>query len=143
MLGRFDFSEFIVGILQQLPIPDLSETQTSLLGALALRCVELKRSLDSANESSHAFHVPALLQIEAAMVAERIVFWQDQISGGERRLVEHQQKIDDIAVTLYGIEGEDRRAIEESLNGGDDASVSAEEDADEGNRGTRKRHAGG
>lgn len=138
MLGRFDFPEFIAGILQQLPIPDLSETQTSLLGALALRCVALKRSLDSANESSHAFQLPALLQIEAAMLAERIVFWQDQVSGGKRRLVENQQEMDDIAFELYGIEDEDRKAIEGSLSGGDgtvgsgeDGSASEAEDTDE------------
>lgn len=99
-----------------------------MLGNLALRCLDVKRQCDTANEISHVFHLPALLRTNAETLGERLALWQDRISGSKRRLAEHQREIDDIAFRLYGIEGEDRRVFEESLGGGEDAAVLAEDD---------------
>ncbi len=132
------FGSYEVGVIQRTPVPDMPESQAKMLGDLALRCVDVKREFDTANEPSHAFHLPALLQVEGVTLEERLERWQDLVFDGERQLTEYQRKIDDTAFQLYGIEGEDRRAIEESLSGGDGTSVSAEdggateaEDADE------------
>ncbi len=118
------FGSYEVGVLQRTPIPDLQWTQAERLGELALVCVDVKRDLDSANETSHAFSLPALLQAEAATLQERPARWQERVLDGERQLAEHQREIDDTVFRLYDIEGTDRRVIEESLNGGDGAVIS-------------------
>ncbi|MBA3473328.1 MAG: hypothetical protein H0T57_08925 [Rubrobacter sp.] len=46
----------------------------------------------------------------------------------ERQIAEHQREIDDVVFNLYGIEGADRQAIEESLG---EASTAVSSDGDE------------
>jgi hypothetical protein len=60
------FGSYEVGVIQRTPVPDLDNPQGARLGELALACVELKRDLDRANETSHVFHLPALLQVAVA-----------------------------------------------------------------------------
>jgi hypothetical protein len=95
-------------------VPDLDNPDGERLGELALQCVELKRNLDRANEISHVFHLPALLQCPTGTLAERSAARAQRVAATEQQLAAHQQAIDDIAFRLYGIEGEDRRAIEQS-----------------------------
>lgn len=122
------FGSYEVGVIQRTSIPDMPETQAEVLGDLALRCVDVKRGFDTANEPSHAFHLPALVQAKGGALEERREGWQGLVSDGERQLTECQREIDAIAFQLYGIEGEDRRAIEKSSNSEGDESVSAEND---------------
>jgi hypothetical protein len=117
MLGRFGFPEFIIGVLQQLPIPPLNSFQETKLSKIWVDCVNLKRNLDRANETSHVFRLPALLQVEGRTLAERITNWQTNEAETERKLAEYQRQIDEIAFQLYGIEGEDRQSIEQTLCG--------------------------
>lgn len=132
------FGSYEVGVIQRTPVPDVSEAQAEVLSDLALRCVDVKRGLDNANETSHAFHLPALLQVEGVTLQERPARWQDQVLDRERQLADYQREIDDIAFQLYGIEGADKRAIEESLGSeasppisSDNEELSEVEDADE------------
>jgi hypothetical protein len=120
-----------VGVIQRTPVPELAEADAKHLGDLALRCVEIKRGFDTASETSHVFHLPALLQAEGATLSERLARWQGRVLDGERQLAEHQREIDDIAFELYGIDREDRRVIEESLSDGNGALVS---DVDESSK---------
>jgi hypothetical protein len=106
------FGSYEVGAIQRTPVPDLSGEQGIKLGELARSAVDLRRSLDTANETSHAFHLPALLQVPGATLAERAAAWQARVADAERRLAEHQREIDDIAFRLYGIDGEDRKMME-------------------------------
>jgi hypothetical protein len=115
-----------VGVIQRTPVPEVPETETQMLSKLVTCCIEVKRKLDTANVSSHAFCLPALLQAKGVTLEERLNRWQGLVLAGERQLAEYQKKIDDIAFQLYGIEGEDRQAIEESLSGGDSAADSGE-----------------
>jgi len=131
MLGRFGFPEFVVGVLQKLPVPDLSGKEATKLGQLALLCVVLKRSLGTAHETHHVFQLPALLQVEGQILEKRVVAWAARVAETEQRLAAHQREIDDIAFKLYGIEGEDRAAIEASLNGGAAEVASEAEGQDE------------
>ncbi|MBA2442565.1 MAG: hypothetical protein H0V53_09195 [Rubrobacter sp.] len=101
-----------VGVIQRTPVPDLSGAEAEPLGELALRCVDLKRGLDTADETSHAFTLPALLQVEGDTLAERVAGWRGRVSGAERELAESQREIDDISFRLYGVPEEDRREIE-------------------------------
>ena len=116
-----------VGVIQRIPVPELPEAEAERLAVHALHCVDIKRSFDSANETSHAFRLPAILQAEGVTLEERLERWQELVYDGERQLTEYQREIDDTAFQLYGIEGEDRRAIEESLSSVEGAAVSAED----------------
>jgi DNA-binding transcriptional MerR regulator len=69
LLGRDGFPEFIVGILQRLPVPDLSGPGGERLAALAREAVDLKRDLDTVNETSHVFVLPVLLRVRAEALA--------------------------------------------------------------------------
>lgn len=118
------FGSYEAGVIQRTPVPNVPQAQAKILGSLALRCVDAKRRLDTANETSHVFNLPALLQAEGASLQERLMQWQGRVLDSERQLTEHQREIDDIAFRLYGIEGEDRRIIEESSSSGNGAVVS-------------------
>jgi len=171
------FGAYQVGVIQRTPVPDLDNPQGARLGELALACVELKRDLDRANETSHVFHLPALLQVAVApspptpppqggrgvggvaattppsplvgegdrggegaeadgggegkeppiTLAERAAAWAAHVAATEAQLAANQREIDEIAFQLYGIEGEDRRAIEEGLNHRDTEAQSEDE----------------
>lgn len=95
---------------------------------MALACADLKRDLDRVNETSHVFYRPALLQVPGAMLAARVTAWEAQVGATEVQLAAHQREIDDIAFRLYGIEDEDRRAIESSHG---NAAAPADESDDE------------
>lgn len=101
-----------VGIIQQTPVPSLSRSQRIQLSELALHCVDLKRTVDTANEVSHLFQIPSLLQTKGDVLVRRADSWQLRITETHQQLAEYQRNIDDIAFRLYGIEGEDRQAIE-------------------------------
>lgn len=139
LLGRFEFPEFIVGILQQLPVPARLSEYADQLSQYALCSIHIKRVLGTINDTSHVFTLPALLQVEGDTLTQRADVWQARVDDANRRLAEHQREIDDIAFRLYSIEGEDRRAIEESLAGGSRAigeeGEAAQEAADEGEEG--------
>lgn len=122
------FGSYEVGVVQRTPIPDLSGSYGSPLDSMAIQCVDLKRSFDSIDETTHAFHLPALLQVEAATLQERLALWQERAASEEQQLAENQREIDNIVFQLYGIEGEDRRAIEESLSGENDTGGAGEDD---------------
>jgi hypothetical protein len=129
-LGRFGFPEFIVGILQQMPWAEPDGELRRTTTAFAHRAWSLKRSLDTANEASHAFLVPAAVnKIDRDAVV--------------RELALIQKKIDHEAFLLYGIGADDRTAIEcsgtaETLDADDtnetdeEADESGDEDTESG-----------
>ena len=139
------FGSYEVGVIQRTPIPILSGVNAQALGNLALSCVNLKRSLDTITENSHAFAVPALLAGQSHNLAERAQAWQAQVSATEAHLAQYQREIDNIAFDLYDISEADRRSIEASRHGDDGAepSVDADEagDDDGDNVGTVDRRA--
>ena len=110
------FGSYEVGVMQRTPVPDLSGTGGKQLGDSAVICVNLKRSLDTSNETSHIFYLPALLQACGDTFAERLADWQKRVKVIDQQLATQQLRIDDTAFDLYGIRNEDRRAIESSIN---------------------------
>jgi hypothetical protein len=112
------FGSYELGVIQRTPIPNLSGPEGKQLGNLVLTCMNLKRDLDRANETSHVFHLPTLLQVEGQTLTERITAWQAQAVETEQKLTECQREIDDIAFRLYGIDGDDGCAIKEGIEGG-------------------------
>lgn len=105
-LARTELAQsFEAGLIQQTPIPDLLAPDNERLATLARRAWSLKRTLDTTNEVSHAFLIPAGL-IEKVSGFNR--------GAIERELDSTQKQIDEAAVSLYGLRLEDRATIEAS-----------------------------
>jgi hypothetical protein len=116
-LGRVSLAQsYESGLIRQTPVITPSLADSKQLSELALSYFRSKQHLDITNETSHVFYFPALLQISGNSLSERIAAWQSHVIEAEQQLAEHQGKIDDIAFHLYGIDDEDRRAIETLLN---------------------------
>jgi hypothetical protein len=129
------FGSYETGVIQRTPVPDLSGEPGATLGNVARSAFDLRRSLDTPSETSHAFQLPALLQVSCATLVGRVATWQARKADAERHLTELQRGIDDIAFQLYGIDGDDRRAIEAGSRGlpvGDGESEVDEADEEPG-----------
>ena len=125
-LARTELAQsYEVGLIQQTPVPDLTDELANLnlelstlhseprtLSSLAHRAWSLKRSLDAATETSHAFILPALLQVEGDHLAKRAAAWSLRVAETEAELAQIQAEIDDRCFVLYGIDGEERQRIE-------------------------------
>jgi len=111
------FGSYEVGVIQRTPVPELGDFRERL-AELATSCVAIKRGLDQANEISHVFDLPGLLQVEGDSIQERIERWQLRVSEAEDHLAANQAEIERIAFGLYGISDADREAIEKVNVGG-------------------------
>ena len=100
-LGRFGYPEFIVGVLQKLPWAEPTTVNAEALQKLAKRAWSQKRSLDTVNETSHAFLLPVV-------VRDRIGAFDT--GSIESELADIQVKIDSISFDLYGFSEADRQA---------------------------------
>jgi len=129
LLGRFGFPEFVVGVLQKLPIPDLSDEDATALSRLAQQAWSLQRSLDTQIETAHAFKLPAMLQVKGNTPAARAGAWAEHVRNISAELVVIQAEIDERCFDLYGIDEIDRRVIAES-SGGRFHPSSEQEDTD-------------
>ena len=124
------FGSFEVGVIQRTPVPDLTPADETALAKLARRAWSLKRSLDTRTETSHAFVLPALLQVEGATLAGRAIAWEARVRTAEAELAAIQAEIDDRCFELYGIGEEDRRSITEGFGGSPAAVEEGAEVAD-------------
>jgi len=102
-------------VIQRTCLFDTKAAKTIKLDQVALSSLNLKRSLDTVSETSYVFHLPALLQAPEGTLAERVASWRSRVGAVDKQLAENQREIDDIAFRLFGIEGMDRRAIEEGV----------------------------
>ena len=114
-----------VGVIQRSPVPDLSAEEQSTLAALARSAWSLKRKLDTIEETSHAFLLPAALRTRLGDYTPPAI---------EAELARIQAQIDDIAFDLYGFSEADRAAAQ--AGGGIAAEVSedsgpAEDDSED------------
>lgn len=104
-----------VGVVQRTPLPDLSAESGTELDKLTLLCIDTKRELDRIYETSHVFHLPALLCTYGETLKDRLIKWQDSVTQIEQQFAKYQQRIDEIAFKLYSISDEDHGIIEETL----------------------------
>ncbi|MBD0371453.1 MAG: hypothetical protein ICV60_11495 [Pyrinomonadaceae bacterium] len=124
---QISFGSYEVGVIQRTPLPEVSGSKAKQLSQLSTRIIGIKLELDAANETSHVFHLPALLQVNGDILTKRIAAWQARVSEAERQLAANQREIDDIAFHLYGISDEDRRSIEASAAGSASSVTDGEE----------------
>jgi len=127
-LARTELSRsFEVGLIKQTPFPYLDELKTADLNALAKGAWWSMRLLDSVEETSHAFVLPAALRARLGDYDPPAI---------EAELAEIQTEIDDIAFDLYGFSDEDRAAAMSSFGSAqeeaEDGVEAASDDEDEG-----------
>ena len=134
-LARTELAQsYEVGLLQRTPIPDLNQADQSRLAVLARRAWYLKRSLDTRIETSHAFVLPTLLQVEGDTLSMRAKAWVEHGAETFAELAAIQGEIDACCFSLYGIDDADSRAIVEGFGDGADNSdqpVATDADADD------------
>lgn len=121
-LGRFGFPEFIVGILQLLPWPSIRDEQSSHLARLSCRAWSFKRLLDTIEETSHAFALPAALRSRLGNYDPPAI---------EAEIVRIQVEIDAIAFDLYGFSDADRAAVHASQGAANEGDSDAGDDQDD------------
>lgn len=118
------FGKYEVGAIQRMPIPDSDRNAKLGLIALARRAWSLKRTLDTIEETSHAFTLPAVLRARLCAYDPPII---------EEELTRIQAEIDAIAFDLYGFSEADRAAAQGSQGAANesDAEASTEDDGDD------------
>jgi hypothetical protein len=97
------FGSYEVGVIQRTPVPTIPHEVEPELHNCSRRIWSLARTLDTANETSHAFLLPAPL-------LRRVTGFAPSAVAAEISRI--QAKVDDIAFHLYGVAGADRAAIE-------------------------------
>lgn len=117
------FGSYEVGVIQRTPIPDLAPEFTNTLATLAHRAWSLKRNLDTITQTSHAFILPALLQVQGATLSQRAQAWATTVATTEQELAQIQAEIDALAFDLYGISPE-----EVGAGSGQGSVISGQED---------------
>lgn len=124
-LARVELAQsFEVGLIQQTPLPDLSTEQKARLATLARRAWSLKRTLDTIEETSHAYVLPAALRARLADYDPVAI---------EAELSRIQIEIDSIAFDLYGFNEADRAAVQgtQGVANEGDAEDSADDEGDD------------
>lgn len=124
-LARVELAQsFEVGLIQQTPLPDLSIEQKARLATLARRAWSLKRTLDTIEETSHAYVLPAALRARLADYDPVAI---------EAELSRIQIEIDSIAFDLYGFNEADRAAVQgtQGVANEGDAEDSADDEGDD------------
>jgi len=112
------------------PVPDLGEADARDLAELALRAWSLKRALDTAEQTSHAFTSPALLQGEGDTLGARAANWAVQVSDTAASIAAIQSDIDERCFSLYGFAPEDRAAELGAEGVGAEGADAGENDGD-------------
>lgn len=121
-LARVELAQsFEVGLIQQTPIPELSVAQQATLATQAHRAWSLKRTLDTIEENSHAFALPAALRARLGDYDQPAI---------ESELARIQAGIDAMAFDLYGFSEADRAAVPASQGSANKGDFEAGDDKD-------------
>ncbi len=118
-----------MGDISALPLPPVAPEVSGTIKSLALRGWSLKRTLDTIEETSHAFALPAALRSSLGNYDPPAI---------EAELLRIQAEIDAIAFDLYGFSEADRAAVhgiqgaanEGDSEAGDDQGDEASDDED-------------
>ena len=97
--GREGHPQYDMGDISALPLPEVSPEISSTLERLSFRGWSLKRTLDTINETSHAFLLPAVLRTRMGDYVPAAI---------DAELIQIQTEIDDIAFDLYRFSEADR-----------------------------------
>jgi hypothetical protein len=129
------FGSFEVGVIQRVPVPRFTTDDRNTLAGLSHHAWALKRALDTRTETSHAFRLPVLLQVEGERLVARAATWTEHVGLLEKELTAIQAQIDKRCFDLYGIDEADRGAITQGFGGtinaaAEDSEGEVDDDAD-------------
>lgn len=118
------FGSYEVGVMQRTPIPTLDGPSRQKLSVLSRQAWSRKRTLDTTEETSHAFLLPAALRARLGDFDPPTI---------EAELARIQSEIDDIAFELYGFNEADRAAVQsnQGVANDDDTESSADDEGDD------------
>jgi hypothetical protein len=125
------FGSYEVGVIQRTPVPVLTPETTRCLATLAHRAWSVKYRVDTASETSHAFILPALLQVPGESLTARALAWTERVGAANAELARIQVEIDEHAFNLYGIHGLDRENMLETADDTDDAGAETDDDSED------------
>lgn len=113
-----------VGVFQKTPFPQQLGSNQQQLAVLSHRAWKLKRTLDTIEETSHAFSLPQELRVRLGNYDPPAI---------EAELSSIQAEIDNIAFDLYGFSEADRAAVHgnQGLSGVGAAEGSADDEGDD------------
>ncbi|GAA4408085.1 hypothetical protein GCM10023089_18790 [Quisquiliibacterium transsilvanicum] len=120
--GREGHPQYDMGDISALPLPPVAQEVSSTIERLALRGWSLKRTLDTIEETSHAFALPAALRSRLGDYDPPAI---------EAELVRIQAEIDAIAFDLYGFSEADRAAVQASQGAANEDGSGASDDQDD------------
>ncbi|MCY7273020.1 MAG: BREX-1 system adenine-specific DNA-methyltransferase PglX, partial [Phormidesmis sp. CAN_BIN44] len=130
------FGSFNEGVIKRVILPSsFSDAEKAELSTLAQHIWLLKRSLDIVIQTSHAFVLPALLQVNGRNLSDgslrsRAHVWMNKVITVEIELAQIQSKIDDLVFDLYGISEGDRVSLNSSNSVSELAADSDDDDED-------------
>jgi hypothetical protein len=126
-LGRVSLAQsYEVGLVQATPFPIVAPETAKRLARLAHDAWREKRALDTATQTSHAFHLASLLTVPGSTLSERATAWFSRVHTSEEIVVKIQAEIDDLAFRLYGLAAADRAVLTTSLATEPTADITAE-----------------
>lgn len=130
--AQMTFGSYEVGVMERTPMPSVSDDKVrEHLRELGIEAVQKKRDLDSINEVSHSFQLPALLSMTGETLRARITAWAGRVSNQSARLEFIQDRIEHFSSQLYGMRENNRLTIEKISVGRKSSEIteqSAEED---------------
>ena len=129
MLGWASRPQFDMGDINATPVPDIGPTDGAELAALAMRCVASKRDLDTTMEETNVFICFSLGCI-AESLAAGVAEWASRIQTSTSEVSGWQSQINDLAFRLYGINDDDRKAMEADAFVADDGEPDEENEAE-------------
>jgi hypothetical protein len=94
---------FEVGVIQRTVVPPIDSLVAEQLSALVCNAWAHRRSLDYANQTSHAMIMPALLLMQGITLRDRCARWSTRVADVDRETAHAQRKIDSLALRLYGL----------------------------------------
>lgn len=126
------FGSYEVGAIQRTPVPNTEVYEGSQISKPAIESVNLKRNLDTSNEISHVFQLPALLQAQGTTLTERGTAWAQRVADADSQLAANQAEIDHLAFRLYGIDESEVISRQPSIVSEETSEADAgDEDTDE------------
>ncbi len=95
-------------------MPEVGQDIQDEIAHLATKAWREKKNMDKAVENSHAFSLPALLQMQGAGIAENSTQWSRRLEEAKAMLDKIQRDIDERCFEDYGFSQNDRAAVASS-----------------------------
>jgi hypothetical protein len=126
--GKVGGVQYEAGLIRNVPVPEPPAADVARLGALGRRSFSIRRHLDSRNEISHAFLLPALVRHSSTDdLVSRANSWSAASEKSARELVEIDDAVNAKSFELYGVSEADQLSIVDGWDGAPESSTDDEE----------------